>query len=64
MFVGPDQITICLKPRQLTRARTGGEDDVLGVKLFRALIGFATLTLPFAGKVASPMNDRNLVLLH
>ena len=63
VFVGPDQITISLKARQLAGARACGEDDVLGSQLLGAVLGFDAY-LAFGGHGGFAHDGRDFVLFH
>ena len=63
VFVGPDQIAVGLEPRQLSRPRTGGQNDVLGLKLFGALVGLDR-DLALGGQCRRAHEDGDLVFLH
>ncbi len=63
VLVGPDPLAVCLEPRQFARPGAGGDDDVLRLKLFGALVGLdADLALRGQGRLAH--DDLDLVLLH
>ena len=61
VLVGPDQIAIRLEPRKFPRPCAGGQDDVLGADLFRALVGLDA-DLAFAGQPGLAHDDVDLVL--
>ena len=59
--VGPDQIAVGLQPRQLTRPRAGGDDDVFGGQRLGALVGF-DLDLAFARELGLAHDRGDFVL--
>ena len=61
--VGPDQITIRLKSRQLPRPRAGGQNDVPGAQVLGALVGLDP-DLALGGQRRLAHDHRDLVLLH
>ena len=63
MAIGPDQIAIRLQPRQLPRARAGGQDDGGGGQVFNALVG-GDSDAAFGGDGRHAHEDGDLVLLH
>ena len=63
LLVAPDQLAVGLQPGQLTGARTGGQDDVLGLQRLLAALDELDRELALAGELGLAVEDGDLVLL-